>query len=108
RSRLPGKWSRQEIGFQRITARPWDQYNFPARIAVLQIIARALTHAADRSLVIPVLAIEGKRRRLIVADRAQPVALRRQDVALTKRGVAALVTCIGDPFPLAKPGMIVR
>src|SRR5262249_5193255 len=83
--------SRQAVGLERVAARPGDRHHLAARIAMLKVIARALAHPRGRRLMILVLAVEGKRRRLVVADGAQPVASGGPHMALIARGVTALV-----------------
>ena len=99
--------SRQEIGFQRIAARPLDRHDFAARSAVLQICARAAAHAGDRGLTIRVVAIQQKDRGLVIADGPQPIAPGRRHMAASARSVAALVARVRQALPRAIPGMIV-
>ena len=107
--RRPGRFrGRQEIGFQWIPTWPGDQQNLAPRIAALEVVARALAHAVNRAPAMTVVAIEWKRRRPVVIDGAQPVALRGQHVAFAQRSVTALAVHIRNALPFPVPGMIVR
>src|SRR6202011_3567733 len=67
-----------------------------------------LAHAFNRAPAMAVVAVEWKRRRLIVVDGAQPVALRGQHMTFAQRSVTARAVRIGNTLPFPVPGMIVR
>lgn len=73
-----------------------------------KIVAGTFAHARDCDLVIAVGLIVRECRRMIVVHGAQPAAPCRQPVAFAESGMAPFVIGVGDLFPFAVPGMVVR